>query len=148
MPSGRPRKPIEQKIAEGTYRRDRDGPIDCAVTTEGEPVAPDWLAGEALEFWSLITPQLVKGRVAGKCDSSALAMLCWWYAEFLKLIRTVDETRKAGKTPSPAQYVALGVTCDKWDKLASKFGLSPADRAKLKIEPQSGPVMPVAPRAR
>jgi len=50
MPRRRPRKPDEIKLADGTWRKDRDGEPGLTVATDGAPVPPPHLKGEALKF--------------------------------------------------------------------------------------------------
>ena len=44
---GRPRKPIERHLAEGTYRRDRHGELPVLLAGRSKPVPPASLKGEA-----------------------------------------------------------------------------------------------------
>jgi P27 family predicted phage terminase small subunit len=136
MAAGRPRKPDELKILEGTFRKDRDGDPSQAVQATGEPAPPPHLKGEALAFWSEVVPGLVATGVAKAADAPALAGMCEWWARYRKLARRLDRmTGKAAKA-MPQVVMMLGIAWDKFDRVAARFGLTPSDRAKLRLGDQ------------
>ncbi len=133
MPGGRPRKPTSAKILDGTFRADRDGPADSVVPAPGSPVAPASLQGEALAFWNQIVPDLVARGVAAACDAPTLGYLCEWWSLYRRLYDSLPpEGSLAGCTQTITQ---MAIATDKFDRLASKYGLNPSDRAKLRIAP-------------
>jgi phage terminase small subunit len=141
----RPRKPTAQKIAEGTYRADRDA---GSVAASGAPVPPEGMSAAARTHWDALAPGLAASGVAAECDSQALALLCWWLVEVHHLTRAIDAARAAGGAVAPATYVQMGIATDKFDRLAGRFGLTPSERAKLKTGATPVPEAPVAPRKR
>jgi phage terminase small subunit len=128
--SGRPRKPVEAKILEGTFRADKDGD-PTTFLAPGEPVPPPHLKGPALEFWGEVVPGLVALGVARAADAPALAEMCTWYARYRKLARAFDRA-KVGPGNS-GLMMQMGVSFDKFNGLAARFGLTPSDRAKLRV---------------
>jgi phage terminase small subunit len=127
------RKPNEMHILDGTFRADRHGDPSEAVVAEGEPLPPAWLKGEALAFWSEVVPQVVQLRVARAIDAPELASLCEWWARTRKLSRKVD--RLAVGTPRYGTALrALVAAFATFDRLASRFGLTPGDRARLRVQ--------------
>jgi phage terminase small subunit len=131
MGRGRPRKSIEQHLADGTYRADRHGPLPTADDPTPPPVKPSDLGGEAGEFWDQVTG-LLRGVVRDR-DAPLLAELCWQWAE-LRRIKAVIAKTKPGAKGYNQLLVGHAITTDKFDKIAGRFGLTPADRAKLKVE--------------
>lgn len=146
--AGRPRKPTAAKVLDGSYRADRDGPIDGVVKGAGAPVPPADMTDAARAYWDRLCPQLVKAGVACESDSDALALLCWWLAQLAAIQQTIAALRASGAGSVGKLYIEAGIATDKVDKLAGKFGLTPSDRAKLRVEPAAAPAMPVPPRKR
>lgn len=132
MPGGRPRKPDELKILDGSWRPDRDGSPSSQAVADGDPKPPPYLKGEALAFWNQVVPGLVDNNVAKTRDSAELALMCEWWGRLRKFTRQLD--RMKGNDKRLYQMTVLvSIATDKFDKIASRFGLTPADRAKLRI---------------
>lgn len=114
---GRPRKPTELHIVDGTHRKDRHGPLPSPLARV-EPLGPppsDWEpAGKAL--WHELATQIPLG-VATKGDRLSFETLC----------RLVMRMR-ADKTPTPALAAQIRA-------YAALFGLSPSARASLAPPP-------------
>jgi P27 family predicted phage terminase small subunit len=153
MPGGRPRKPIALKILDGTYRADRDGPAGASVPAGGAPEPPPDLAGEARAFWGQVVPGLCARGVAAACDAPALACMCQWWARYRRFGEMLDQSAgaPAEEAPTPANLYRLvlntGIAWSNFDKIACRFGLTPADRAKLRVSPPA-PRPGVQPRDR
>lgn len=132
MAAGRPRKPDEMKILDGTWRADRDGDPSADVVADGEPVPPSFLKGEALRFWREVVPGLVASGIAKARDSYQLAELCTWWARHRRLSRMIDTAKNADKRLHSLILMA-GIAWMNFDKIAVRFGLTPSDRAKLRL---------------
>ena len=135
----RHRKPVEMRLLDGTYQPSRHGPLPADLGDAfAPPVKPSDLKGDASKLWDTLTVMLA-GVVRDR-DGLMLAELCQWWAE-LRRVKTV----LAATTPDAKGYngllVAAAVCTDKLDKIASRFGLTPSDRAKLGAE-STGPVKP------
>lgn len=120
--SGRPRKSAANLKLHGTYRKDRHAtrPDDGA-----EPpltVKPEWLTGEASAFWDRVIVPLAKSGRAVVADGEMAAGMCDWWREWR------DAPSIAAKNIAWKNFVSC----------ASRFGLSPADRAKLAAPTSSG----------
>jgi P27 family predicted phage terminase small subunit len=142
MPRGRPKKPDDLKILDGTWRRDRDGKPEERVQAEGEPVPPSHLKGESLSFWKHVVPGLIKSGVAKEADAPELAMMCEWWGRYRRYSRMLDRMKNNDKNLYQTT-ILCGIACTNFDKVASKFGLTPSDRAKLRVpnKPKEGGVM-------
>jgi phage terminase small subunit len=89
------------------------------------PTAPEWMLPEALVEWSRLTSHPQYSKVLSRVDRGLLAIYCQLWARFV-------QGEKSG-TPLQAAYVA------QMHSLASKFGLNPADRTKIRLEPEEKP---------
>lgn len=138
---------MQAKILAGTFRQDRDGDPSSAVRAGGAPEPPAHLAGEALAFWQQVVPGLVSSGVAAACDSSALAMMCEWWQRYRQFSDALDAAL-VSKIPTYQLTLQVGIATTNFDRLASRFGLTPSDRARLKIAPKATASTPVPARKR
>jgi hypothetical protein len=69
--------------------------------------------------------------------------LCWWWIE-LHRIQQQLKSMKPGEKGYKDTLTAAGIAQDKVDKIGTKFGLTPADRAKLGVV-ATGPVVAKVP---
>src|SRR4051812_48448069 len=97
MPGGRPRKPDEVKILEGTFRPCRDGSPADAAQADGEPGRPKHLKGEALALWKDMVPGLVARGIAKAVDAAELTLMCEWWARHRRFGRALDRMKDTDK---------------------------------------------------
>ena len=133
MARGRPRKPTAQHRIEGTLNTTRHGDrIDEALAI-GTPVKPGWMTGTASDCWDLIVGNLPENAIAA-VDAPALEVLCFWFAEFRRCAGSLHDPET-----EPVDELDLRNRAEKASKMfgqsASKFGLTPVDRAGLKLLP-------------
>jgi P27 family predicted phage terminase small subunit len=133
MPGGRPRKPDEVKILEGTFRQDRDGDPSASVVADGIPEPPAHLKGDALKFWSEVVPGLIAAGLAKERDATQLTFMCTWYVRARRYEKAADKMPCTHKRLASMTMLA-NMAWKAFDRLASRFGLTPSDRAKLRIE--------------
>lgn len=169
---GRPRKSIADHLKDGTYRRDRHGPLpgesadaatvatptrepsslanpptDDAIATHAPPRKPADLVGDAAAMWDRLVVMLA--GVVRERDAATLAEMCRWHAE-LRRVQAVLGKMTPGAKGYNQLLVAAGICGDKFEKLAGKFGMNPTDRGKLRIV-ESGPrvaKVPTRPRTK
>lgn len=79
------------------------------------PPPPD-LEEAGLDQWRSVCDRL--GERLVKSDLHALAMVCRWIDRFNRLINSDEK----------GVDIKLGIACDKFLLLSTKFGLTPADR--------------------
>lgn len=124
--SGRKKKPTEAHKLAGSYRADRHGGALDAILAASIPIKPSYLGPEASKIWDAIIATLPAAAVSS-LDTWALeqcavaAALARWNAEYLQLDPSCEEAQKA--------FLKFS---DKYEKLGGRFGLTPADRAKIK----------------
>lgn len=119
MGKGRPRKPDELHVLQGTWTATRHGDPEARVQADGEPVPSRKLTGPALAYWKRLVPGLVACGVAKARDGEALTAACEWWAAY-EAAMIAKDVREAA------------VAFDRWRTLAAAFGLTPMDRAKLR----------------
>lgn len=133
---GRPRKPTRLKVLEGD-RPDRI-PTGEPLPSDGEVVAPGWLDDVALEVWGDLAPDLIAKGVLTAWDVEAFAMACdavAQYREARALVHAEGVTvtgAMGGQVRNPAAQVMRDAAAQ-FAQLAGRFGLTPADRAKLDV---------------
>lgn len=127
---GRKPKTVEQLQAAGTYRADRHGRRRVATPASGAAAAlarPSGLCGEAVTLWDQIAPELSAAGVIQPGDEPLLRMLCEVWALYRAAYReaSLAPTDQAARSAVVAYAQAM-------DRLASRFGLSPSERGRLR----------------
>jgi P27 family predicted phage terminase small subunit len=135
---GRHKKPVELKILEGTFRRDRDGDPDAPVAG-GEALMPKSLKGDARKFWQAYVPDLISRGLARTVDTPALTAMCEWWARYRRYAAALDKTR-ANLKGGQGILTRCVMASKQFEGLATRFGLTPCDRAKLRAD--AGTVRP------
>jgi phage terminase small subunit len=88
-------------------------------------------------------PDLVRRRLVGACDTAELVSLC----ELWGLYRASYALAKVAPTDKEIRCAVTGYWAA-FDRVASKFGLSSADLASLKVPKDTGkPPVPTRARA-
>jgi|ERR1043166_2270589 P27 family predicted phage terminase small subunit len=124
------------KILEGTFRPDR-APKDIPKPPKGAK-PPAWLGKDAKREWNRIGPWLEDQGLLTKADEAAFATYCDLYAtaqEFRKLCRKVG----AAVSIQQGYRNVLNKTVTQMKQYLALFGLSPADRERIGVEPQTPP---------
>lgn len=139
--SGRKPRPNHLKALEGVResRLNRDEPI----VPERDVIAPPVdLPHEALEIWNRKAPALIEMRVLTSCDVDAFAAYCRAVALFNRNAAVVEAEGAStarpykGNVPSPA-FRAMVAAERMMTSIGSRFGMTPADRAGLKVDHNS-----------
>ena len=128
---GRPRKPTEKHLLDGTFRKDRHGPVPADLGTAPPPVKPADLTGPAGEFWNRVTV-LLAGVVRDR-DGEQLAELCRWWARVQKVGAALDKSAPGSLVYGRLMNQASTASAT-FDRIAKRFGMTPADRAAVAAE--------------
>ena len=121
-------KSIEEHKREGTYKPSLhkfDSPQAL-----GMPIKPSDLDDVAGALWDTLTPQLFESKVVAEIDSTVLGEMCRIYSLYVAA-RKLAEQSPADKD---IRIAVLGYW-QAFERLASKFALSPGDRMRLKVVP-------------
>lgn len=132
-------KPVAMKLADGTYRPDRDGALPVRAAT---PEPPEWLADDAREIWSEVIPQLaeIEGLLA-RVDRYALARYCMDWIEYREACEMIerDGMVSVGENGGEYQHPAVGIKNQAAIRLArceAKFGMTASDRVGMRLQPK------------
>lgn len=133
---GRPPKPLEQHALDGTYRPDRHGDQGAAVQAAGEPVMPADFSGEARACWESVVAPLVALKVARGLDQPALVALCEWWARYRRYAAAFDapEAMELDVLHQTRLGSLAALAWDQFSRIAARFGLTPADRQRLRVD--------------
>lgn len=130
----RPPKSLRQHKRDRTYRADRHGDRVPDEAFDGDLERPDDLSVDELAVWQLVVDTSPEG-VLRAIDASELTGCCWWYGEYCKAMRAMRPMRVTVK----AYYRLANLAAIAWKHFAaaaSRFGMTPADRARLKMIPK------------
>jgi P27 family predicted phage terminase small subunit len=135
MARGRPRKPTALKVLEGTARADDLG---CEPQPAGKPIMPRGMDSEAKKLWRAVVPELTAMRIAAGIDAHELQAMCEWWARYRHAAKRLAA---ADDSDFYRWSIAAGMCWKNFSSIASKFGLNPADRSRLRVlgndKPQS-----------
>lgn len=126
---GRRPKPATIHMREGTYQpsRHKTSPI-----AGGGIAKPANLGRYGSRLWDTVI-DFVYQAGGGECDTEALTGMCHWYNDYRRLQMRLKKLRPGNKEFNKLIYT----TATAWRQfmdVASRFGLTPADRAKLKSD--------------
>jgi len=137
----RPSKPSALKLVAGTARGDRAnrGEPEPPLLNDLEP--PPHLEPRSADIWLELAPMLRQIQVLTIADRIALEIFCDALADYRhsRSQRGDDFVTRSPKTGSPMLdqwHVAQQMAGKRVDEIGSKFGLNPAARARLTINPQ------------
>lgn len=133
---GPPPKPRKIKLLRGTFRKDRAPKAVPDPPKGAKP--PNWLSKAAKKEWQRIGPWLEDQGLLTKVDVAAFASYCDLYAtmqEFRKLCRKVG----AAVSIQQGYRNVLAKTTTQMKQYLALFGLSPADRERIGVEPAAPP---------
>jgi P27 family predicted phage terminase small subunit len=140
--AGRRPKPTALKILQGNPGKRALNKHEPKPT--GVPTCPSHLAAKAKAEWKRIGKELRAVGLLTVVDRAALAAYCTVYArwidaeEQIQKFGTVIKSPKSG-FPIANPYVGVSNTAlDLMRKFCVEFGLTPASRTRLQVEPASG----------
>ena len=141
--SGRKPRPNHLRALEGVResRINRDEPLPSEATI----VPPVELEPAAQAVWNRLAPDLIAKKVLTAWDVDSFATYCRVVVLFNRAAAEVEsqgasvDRKYQGVVPSPA-FRAMIAMQKTMSSIGSRFGLSPADRASLRIDgaPKSG----------
>ena len=147
--AGRPPKPTALKVIEGNRgkRATNKQEPDPTYLTDLEP--PAWLAQPAQEVWKEVAPKLAAAKLLTEVDVQMLAMGCVAIAQHRYAVkRTGDDLVKAKhEVDEEGELFSVGEHINPWMLVQSmtfkqamavfqQFGMSPAARTRIAIQPQ------------
>lgn len=157
---GRPRKPVSQHKADGTYRKDRHpdpdelpqvDPLDTSTP------APSFLGTHGKHEWSRLLTGMENAGLFTSIDYSALSIACWEIQVFRECLDALRKENGGSKVGAVAAYVtshksnnSLLLTQEarrayrSYQEAVYKFGVTPLEREKIRVEKSKGEDDPFA----
>lgn len=134
---GRKIKPVELKVLEGTYRKDRDNPNAPKVT--GDLISPPTYFSEAqADVWKYAIENAPKGLLK-KLDISILEIWVNAYVVYRECYGKVQEMGQV--VTSPSGYPIVNPYLSNMNKqsvimmkAAAEMGFTPTSRSKVSVE--------------
>ncbi len=135
---GRTPRPTHLKALEGAkeYRLNRDEPIP----SEAQVVPPVQLPDDAQAVWDRLAPDMIAKRVLTAWDVDAFNAFCRSVvlynraaAEVERSGLSADGSVKDSKVVSPA-FRVMQMAADMMRSIGQRFGLTPGDRAALRVD--------------
>lgn len=135
---GRPKKPLSE-LSPNSYRPSRHGPrvVDDSGEVPAELVKPASLGEAAGNLWERIAS--LYGPAIKNKDVILLELMCQLWGELQRDIAAMQKTGPGNKK-RPGLVRSVSSLTATFDTIAKRFGMTPADRAKLKVV--DGPVGP------
>lgn len=132
MKTGRKPTPTADLKLHGGYRNDRHAGRADAAPPDGFPVKPDEFGEVESALWDRVVPILVRRRIVGELDTPQLVSMCRWWRHYQTCdeLLDIDPTDKNVGVRAVAYWTAF-------DRIASKYGLTAADMAGLKVPKES-----------
>lgn len=121
------------------------------VPSLGEIIVPDWLPAAAREVWAALAPDLIAKQVLTFWDVDMFATLCQTVVLHRRAMADLDENGTSilvvARVLASGETTYRAVRNPNWQvaresgqlliTLAARFGLTPADRSQMHIEPSS-----------
>lgn len=137
---GRPAKPNHLKVLAGTEERyiNRDEAIPSEAHPSDTLVPPVTLSDGAMDVWRRLAPDLHDKGVLTPWDTDVFALYCenvatWHECKALLGGEYTARGAAGGVIKSPYWQIMRDAQADIL-RIASRFGLTPSDRASLKVE--------------
>jgi phage terminase small subunit len=104
------------------------------------PAIPEGMSEDAVKFWNAQVPKLFKLGAINDVDVPQLQNLCEMWAMLVGLRAAYAKEKPGTKT---AVYMAsvVGGTQKQFSAIASKFGMTTGDRARLPLEKPPAPTI-------
>lgn len=147
----RPRKPIADHLAEGTYRPDRHGDVAGPFrATSGRPPMPRGLSEREKTAWRTITADLERHGILFRLDAPLIeaAAVQWARAREARALVRRHGLLVVGARGGLVANPAVRMERDAWRllvRLAGELGLSSTARARLGIAAGELPPVPDGP---
>ena len=145
----RPTKPTALKLIEGNKGKRAQNNHEPDPEYLDDMTAPEYLSDEAKKVWDEVAPNLRKAMLLTTIDVQTLAMGCNAIAQYRVASKRADENLVKAKMVEDdhGNKVATGEHINPWLIVQSmsfkqamavfmQFGMSPAARARVSINPQ------------
>ena len=122
-------KPVELKILEGNPGKRRLPRIPKFAPLANE--APDWLDREAKAEWRRLHAEFSKVDLAKRPDRAAMIALCSEWAKYVHATKLMNSSSSAQRIGGKPSHQVARESLASLIQLWARFGMTPADRARL-----------------
>jgi len=148
--TGRPRKPTDLKLLQGTYRKDRspaNEPKPEKVSLPPKP--PSYLTKWAKKLWKSLAVELTEKGILTTIDTPALEACCEAYGQYRaaheavfrpqdpktgkRIKRTLQEYMKGRNSQTMPEYTTMTKAFNTFKAYLIEFGMTPASRGRIDI---------------
>lgn len=147
--AGRPPKPTALKVIEGNRGKRATNKQEPDPTYLMDMKPPAWLAPAAKEVWNEVAPKLAAAKLLTEVDVQMLAMGCVAIAQHRYAVRRTGEdlVKVKHEVDDDGELFSVGEHINPWMLVQSmtfkqamavfqQFGMSPAARTRIAINPQ------------
>ena len=143
----RPPKPDQLKILQGTARPDRMNHDQPKFDLELDATPPTHLSALQIKIWEEIVPRLQEQKLYTTIDLPMISVLCvhlakYWEIESVIGGKMYTVNSQSGKITCNNEayklYMIQSMAWNNANKIMTKYGMSPVDRQKMKIEKPEG----------
>jgi len=147
--AGRPPKPTALKVIEGNRGKRSANKQEPDPTYLSDLNPPAWLPAAAKEVWKEIAPSLAAAKLLTEVDVELLAHGCVAIAQYRLSVKRTGEDLVKGKheVSEDGELFSVGEHINPWMLVQSmtfkqamtvfqQFGMSPAARTRIAINPQ------------
>lgn len=142
---GRPNKPKELKVLEGTYRKDRDhGVLQFEKITE-IPKPPTHMSRIGKQIFKEITDILISVKILETIDIHTVVMLCEELATYYEMNRKIKKVKShtyrngANNLVKRPEIAIRNQAMKNATSLMAQLGLTPSMRQKYGFAPDAEP---------
>lgn len=116
---------------------------DEAIPSEGDLAPPVPLPDDAMAVWNRLAPDMAAKRVLTPWDLDLFAVFCRATATYNRAAAELESSSlmvkgSQGQKVLTPMLRAVQVTADMMKSTGQRFGLSPGDRAALKVDGDDG----------
>jgi P27 family predicted phage terminase small subunit len=139
---GRPRKPKELKVIQGTFRKTRE-PKARPDFSGKVPNPPMWLNAAARREWRRVVKEFAKLDMLKGIDFAELAAYCGAFADMAQLSKDIEKegvvspTINGGVQRNP-KTTLLKEAREFIHKSCQQFGMTPSSRSRVDLSPPAG----------
>lgn len=137
----RPRKPSALKLIAGTDRADRRNGNEPEPLLLNDLEPPPHLSERSAAVWRELAPTLRRNQVLTEMDALALELLCDSVADYrqarLERDGSLTTVSAKGSQMLDQLLVAQQACAKRCEVLMSKFGMDPASRSRVMVNPQA-----------
>jgi P27 family predicted phage terminase small subunit len=137
----RPRKPSALKLIAGTNRADRRNGSEPEPLLLNQLDPPAHLSERAAAVWRELAPMLRRNQVLTEMDTLALELLCDSVADYRQARAERGDnfiTHSAKGSQMLDQLLVAQQACAKrCEVLMGRFGMDPASRSRVMVNPQA-----------